>query len=424
MTSCVALWRISAGHLTAPTTDQPGKALALGVAKESPLAKSEDARSAKAEPSEHPQNLVQHVVAWRSIWRVIGGILISLSLLWALWQMRPLVGMILLAVFLALALEPGVRWLTERYQWRRGAAFGVIYAAGLAFLIVMVVVLIPAINQFTDEVGERGPEWVADLNQWGTDTIGVVIVDSDAVDDGIEGLVIYIRDWADDSLGGLTGIASAGASFLFSLSTITMLTFYFVGDSRRLTRTVLSWFRPESQEQIAWTLDEAIKQTGGYFYSRILLMLINGTGFFATMLLVGVPVSMSLPLSVFGAFVSVCIPVIGTYLGAAIPILVTAAVAGLGAALIVLGYVLLYQLVENSWLSPKLSSETMSLSGGMAFGAALAGGSLAGPMGAFLALPTAALITSFVTNYATTYEVAYKSQPDLPNDQDADNALQ
>jgi predicted PurR-regulated permease PerM len=60
----------------------------------------------------------------------------------------------------------------------------------------------------------------------------------------------------------------------------------------------------------------------------------------------------------------------------------------------------------------------------MAFGAALAGGSLAGPMGAFLALPTAALITSFVTNYATTYEVAYKSQPDLPNDQDADNALQ
>ncbi len=100
------------------------------------------------------------------------------------------------------------------------------------------------------------------------------------------------------------------------------------------------------------------------------------------------------------------------------------AVEGLGAALILLGYVLLYQLVENSWLSPKLSSETMSLSGGMAFGAALAGGSIAGPMGAFLALPTAALITSFITNYATTYEVAYKSQPDSPNDQDDDKVSQ
>ncbi|MCZ6631390.1 MAG: AI-2E family transporter [Actinobacteria bacterium] len=385
---------------------------------------SKDPRTAKAELSEHPQSPVQDVVAWRSIWRVIGAILITLSLLWALWQMRPLVGIILISVFLALALEPGVRWLTARYQWRRGAAFGVIYAAGLVFLIVMVVVLIPAISQFTNEIGEQGPVWVTDLNQWSTDVFGVVIVDPDVADDGVEGLVIYIRDWADDSLGGLTGVASAGVTLLFSFSTIAMFTFYFVADSDRITRTVLSWFRPESQERIGWTLDEAIKQTGGYFYSRTLLMLINGVGFFITMVVVGVPVSMSIPLSVFGAFVSVFIPVIGTYLGAAIPILVTLAVEGLGAALILLGYVLLYQLVENSWLSPKLSSETMSLSGGMAFGAALAGGSIAGPMGAFLALPTAALITSFITNYATTYEVAYESQPDSPDDQDDDKALQ
>ena len=84
------------------------------------------------------------------------------------------------------------------------------------------------------------------------------------------------------------------------------------------------------------------------------------------------------------------------YLGAAIPILVTLAVEGHGAALILLGYVLIYQLLENSWLSPKLSARTMSLSGGLAFASALAGGSLAGPVGAFLVLPTAALIFSFI----------------------------
>jgi len=36
-------------------------------------------------------------------------------------------------------------------------------------------------------------------------------------------------------------------------------------------------------------------------------------------------------------------------------------------------------------------------------------GSLAGPVGAFLALPTAALISSFVSYYATTHEVVYES---------------
>lgn len=121
------------------------------------------------------------------------------------------------------------------------------------------------------------------------------------------------------------------------------------------------------------------------------------------------PALLALPLSVFGGFVSVFIPVIGTYLGAAIPILVTLAVQGLVAALIVLAHVLVYQLVENAGLSPKISAETTNLSGGLAFASALAGGSLARPVGAFLAPPTAALITSFITNYATTYNVVYES---------------
>ena len=59
-------------------------------------------------------------------------------------------------------------------------------------------------------------------------------------------------------------------------------------------------------------------------------------------------------------------------------------------------------------LSPRISAETMNLSGGLA----LAGGALAGPVGAFLALPTAALISSFIANYATTYDVVYQSAYD------------
>jgi predicted PurR-regulated permease PerM len=52
----------------------------------------------------------------------------------------------------------------------------------------------------------------------------------------------------------------------------------------------------------------------------------------------------------------------------------------------------------------------MELNGGLAFGAALAGGALFGPMGAFMALPVAAMIYAFVTNYRThKYEVAFTS---------------
>jgi predicted PurR-regulated permease PerM len=54
----------------------------------------------------------------------------------------------------------------------------------------------------------------------------------------------------------------------------------------------------------------------------------------------------------------------------------------------------------------------MSLNGGVAFGAALAGGAIAGPIGAFVALPVAALISSTITNYARSHDVVYRSEFD------------
>ena len=128
------------------------------------------------------------------------------------------------------------------------------------------------------------------------------------------------------------------------------------------------------------------------------------------MVLVGMPTSFALPLAAFGGFVSVFIPTVGTYIGAAIPILVTLGVQGLTAALVLLGYVLVYQQVENLWLSPRISSQTMELNPAVAFGAAIAGGSLAGAMGAFMALPVAALVMSFAQHYGTSYDVVYESE--------------
>jgi predicted PurR-regulated permease PerM len=151
-------------------------------------------------------------------------------------------------------------------------------------------------------------------------------------------------------------------------------------------------------------------------------MLINGTGFFFTMVVVGMPVLIAIPLAIFAGFVSEFIPAVGTYIGGAVPVLMTLAVQGFAQALIVLGYVLIYQQIENYWLSPRLSSQTMTLNGGVAFGAALAGGAIAGPMGAFMALPIAALITSFASHYRKPHQVVYRSEYEDGEMKDTDGA--
>lgn len=358
-----------------------------------------------------PQTNVTRIeIEARIIWQAIGAVLTTLFLLWAFNQARGIVSMVAISFFFSLALEPAVRKLTARFGWRRGAAVGVVYLAGALFTFLLIVVLIPTIAQLARAVGENGAEWIANLSDFAEDNLGWELTGEETAADLAVGTDTVVTDWADGAFGTVLGIASSGIGLIFNMATIAMFTFYLSADAPRVQAAIMRLFSPETQVRIGWTWDQAIEQTGGYFYSRMILMVINGLGFFFTMVAVGVPTAVAISLALFGGFVSVFIPAIGTYIGGAIPVLISWGLQGLTAGLIVLGYVLLYQQVENYWLSPKISSETMTLNGGLAFGAALAGGAIAGPMGAFTALPVAALISSFISNYYASNEVVYHSE--------------
>lgn len=363
------------------------------------------------------RSILRIEIAGRTIWQVIGAILLTLVLLRMAAAARGLLGMVALAFFFSLAMDPAVRWLHRRYGWRRGAAVGVIYLLGLAFLVFLVFVLVPAIETLAAVVAEDGATWVQQLNEWTSETFGFPIA-TDEVASGAGAAGSAVEEFGEDAFGRVLGLASAGVTLVFNLATMAMFAFYFTADAPRVKRAVLRLFSERSQQRIGWAWDQAIVQTGGYFYSRLILMGINGVGFFATMVIVGLPVSLATPLALFGGFVSVFIPAIGTYIGAAIPILVTLAVQGLVPGLVVLGYALVYQQVENYVLSPRISANTMALNGGVAFGAALAGGAIAGPVGAFVALPVAAMISATISNYVAGHDVVYRSPFDESEDGD------
>lgn len=358
-------------------------------------------------------------IAGRTIWQVIGSILATLLLLRVATAIGSLLGMLALSLFFSLALEPAVQWLLARHGWRRGAAVGIIYLGGVLFVAGMVFVMVPALGALADTISSRGGDWIADLNSWAQDTVGFPVT-SRSIGPEVSNAGQALGGFSGEVFGTTLGIASAGVGLAFNLATMAMFTFYFTADAPRIKAATLRLFSPRSQERIGWIWDQAIVQTGGYFYSRMILMAVNGVGFFATMVIVGLPVSLALPLALFGGFVSVFIPAVGTYIGAAIPVLLTLAIQGLAAGLAVLVYAVVYQQIENYWLSPKISANTMSLNGGVAFGAALAGGAIAGPIGAFVALPVAALLSSVIANYARSYEVVYRS----PNNRRDDPPIQ
>lgn len=309
------------------------------------------------------------------------------------WRAQSLLRLLGLSLFFAIAMVPAVNHLHAKRGWKRGAAVGAIYAVVLLFLVLMVVVLIPGVSDFAGEVGKNGDKWVTELNAKGQELIGKDLIGQAKGDDAVVSANDAITKFSKN-LGASRPRARADLQ---------------PGDDRAVHVLLRSGLAADPKGIVgedATPPSEGDRVGDGHSdrADRRLLLLASAADVdqrwvvFVVMLLIGMPVVYALPMSVFEGFVAEFIPAVGTYIGAAVPIVMTLAVQGFGAGLILLVWTLIYQQGENYWLSPKLSAETMSINGGVAFGAALAGGAIAGPMGAFMALPFAALITSIIAN--------------------------
>ena len=118
-------------------------------------------------------------------------------------------------------------------------------------------------------------------------------------------------------------------------------------------------------------------------------------------------------LALWVGLVSQFLPVVGTYLAGILPILLTFLDSPLKAA-IVLGFIVIYQQVENYFFAPRITARTMELHPATAFGAALAGAALLGPVGAVLALPAAAMMQAFASEWGRRYDVIDSHLTNVP----------
>ena len=229
-----------------------------------------------------------------------------------------------------------------------------------------------------------------------------VQLDATHIEDQLRKYGSQLLAGAGSLLGGVVQVATGIVGGVFQALTIALFTFYMVAQGPQLRRTVCSRFRPDRQRRILFIWEQAIEQTGGYFYSRLLLAVINGVLMYAVLRWRGVP--FAAPLAIFEGIVAEFIPIVGTYIGGAIPVLVALLYEPVD-ALIVLIWIVVYQQIENYLLSPRLTARTMSLPAPVAFAAALIGGALGGILFAFLALPAAGVILAAVRTYGRYYEV-------------------
>jgi predicted PurR-regulated permease PerM len=340
---------------------------------------------------------------------LVAAALAVLAIRWLAQELSSFLTIIFMALFLSFALEPAVQWFVNR-GWKRGAATGLML--GLVFLagVFLLALIVPAVVTGFKQLFESAPQLVDRFVGW-LHLIGIKNVSTDNLIQELQNNADKVISAAQGIAGGLIlGVATSILGALFKVATVGLFTFYFVAEGPKLRRAILSMTPPERQERLLFVWEQAITQTGGYFYSRLLLAVINGTGMYVVLRANGVP--FAAPLAIFEGIVAEFIPIIGTYIGGALPILVaflTSPAAGIWAA----GYIVVYQQLENYILSPRLTAKTMSLHPAIAFAAALIGGAIGGLLAAFLALPVAGVLQAAIIEYSKPYEVVAEPKEGL-----------
>ena len=318
---------------------------------------------------------------------------------WAFHQLTGLLINILIAFFLALAIEPAVSWMASRGM-RRGLATGLVFLAVMILSAGFVTLLGSMLAGQIVKIVEDFPNYLDSVIHWINTHFHTDLKRVDVQ----EGLLRsdWLRNYVQNSATGVLDVSAQVLGGLFQLLTITLFSFYFAADGPRLRRAICSVLPPARQAEALRAWEIAVNKTGGYIYSRGLMALISGIAHYILLQILGVPYAPVL--GVWVGLVSQFIPTIGTYLAGALPMLIAFTVDP-WYALWVLIFVVVYQQFENYMLQPKLTAKTVDIHPAVAFGSVIAGTALLGAVGALIAIPAVATLQAFLGAYVKRYAV-------------------
>ena len=324
-------------------------------------------------------------------------------------RLTGLLTLLLVSMFLALAIEPGVNRLSLR-GWRRGRATSLILLGVLVFTIIFVVAIGTLVgSQIADLLAnsERTvTKTVKGINDFfGTKINAQSVIDSINDEDG------PFQRFIDSQRDKAVELTATALGFLLQLFSVLLFTFYLVADGPKLRRVICSRLPAVRQERVLHAWELAINKTGGYLYSRALLAGLSA--FFHWLLFQSLGIQAPIALALWVGLVSQFLPVVGTYIAGALPVLL-AVIDSPPKAFVVLAFVVLYQQIENYLFAPRITARTMELHPAVAFGAALGGAAVLGAVGAILALPAAAMAQALIGDWGARHDVIDSPLTRLP----------
>ena len=349
------------------------------------------------QPKNYPEP-IEETPSWKENWppptywiKVGLALLGAVGAIFLLGILKSVLLVILASFVIAIGFQPAIGWFEKR-GYKRGLGLSLVLMAFLVVFGGLAALALPLILSQMAEMLEQLPTFLRDLQ------------DGDGLLARMAALVNVDRITTNGNTDPMRALEMVGnaAGFVFNFLTVLLVTPYFAMSMPAIKRWLVRLLRPKHREDFLKLLGESTDLMANFIVGNLLVSLIAGLVTWAGLSLLGVPYALSL-----AAWVAITdlIPVLGALLGAA----GVAAVAFFQGPEVLIWSLLLifvYQQVENFFIAPRVMNKAVDLSPATVIIALMVGGSLAGLVGALLALPIAAMIKVVVDDYLVQERVS------------------
>jgi predicted PurR-regulated permease PerM len=312
-----------------------------------------------------------------------------------IYKIREILLLIVVAGFIALLLNPGVRFLQRHLVKRRGSAVAIVTIVGLLVFAGLAGAfgypLGRAIEHFTDNLtkyvtqAEHGKGW-----------IGHIVRKYHVVNWVKKNVKPKLATYGKNLTKPALTLGKGAVSLIIALVVIFILVILLLLEAPKLRRGVLRMLSPEHRETVVRVSEEVGRSVTGFMFGNLITSVIAGVVVFVALLGTGVPFAL-----LFALWVAIVdfLPMIGGAL-AGIPTVLFAFTHSLTAGIVVLVVFLVYTQVENHVLNPIVMSRTVKVNPlliliAILLGASigdLVGGFFGGLVGTLLAIPVAGAV--------------------------------
>lgn len=304
-------------------------------------------------------------------------------IVWSLTRVPLVITPVLIAMILASAIAPLVRWLTGK-GWPRAVAVLTSFIAILVVFGAVVTGVVILIRRQWKELADRALAGVDQLHAFLN--TGPVPVSDQQIESVRQEVQKFFTSgsFGSEALTGIRVIGELAAGMVL----MAVILFFFLKDGAKI-RSFLFGFLPNQHEAKAHRAAElSTIVLGGYVRGTAIIAALDGAIVGIALLILQVP--LALPLGVF-VFIGGFIPIIGATAAGTLAVVVALVSNGPFTALIVLAVLIGANQLEHHILQPLLMGKVLHIHGLVILLALAAGAFLSGVIGALLAVPLTAV---------------------------------